>query len=165
MIFTIGYSTRSLPEFLAELQKRNISQLWDVRSSPWSRNHAFNANQIERWAERAGIFYRQYGDILGGRSELSVGDPRYLEALMQLVDTGSKEAVAIMCAEGRPEDCHRTTMIAVSLFARYGVIAQSICRDGSTEMATESLRRAKVGQIPLELRTILGNQMNMFDGQ
>ncbi|MCA3080376.1 MAG: DUF488 domain-containing protein [Rhodocyclaceae bacterium] len=164
MIFTIGYSTRSLAEFLHELQQRNITHLWDVRSSPWSRNHAFNANQIERWAERAGIFYRLYGDVLGGQSELSLGDPRYLEALVQLVDTGAKETVAIMCAEGRPEDCHRTTVIAASLFARYGVIAQSICRDGSTEMATESLRRAKVAQIPPELRTMLGDQKDLFGG-
>jgi uncharacterized protein (DUF488 family) len=50
MIFTIGYSNRSLPEFVGELRKRAITQIIDVRSSPWSRNAPFNASQIERWS-------------------------------------------------------------------------------------------------------------------
>lgn len=71
MIWTIGYSNRSLPEFLHELGRRGITQIIDVRSSPWSRNAAFNASQIEKWSEQIGIMYRQEGLVLGGRTEMA----------------------------------------------------------------------------------------------
>jgi uncharacterized protein (DUF488 family) len=162
MIFTIGYSTRTLPEFLRELDRRGITQLWDVRSSPWSRNQPFNANQIERWAERSGILYRQYGEILGGRADIALDHPDYLIALDRLLDAASREPLAIMCAEGRPEDCHRTTDIAASLLARYGLIVRSICRDGSDEDVTDTLQRVPASRIDPLICAILDAQQSLF---
>lgn len=162
MIFTIGYSTRTLPEFLRELERRGITQIWDVRSSPWSRNQPFNANKIEQWAERAGIMYRQCGDILGGRTEIHLDDPRYLAALERLLDAACREPLVIMCAEGRPEDCHRTWDVGASLLVRYGVIAQSILRDGREEDLTETLLRVPPSRFSPLINAALDSQPSLF---
>ncbi|WP_181560740.1 MULTISPECIES: DUF488 domain-containing protein [unclassified Sphingobium] len=143
MIFSIGYSNRSLCEFLYEVERRCITQLWDVRSSPWSRNTHFNASQIERWACKAGIMYRREGEILGGMRDVCLRDPRYLEALVRLLDASGREHIAIMCAEGDPEHCHRTWDIAASLLVRWGVVVKSVRRDGRNEDSTSSLARVR----------------------
>lgn len=158
MLYTIGYSDRSLPQFLDELQKRGITMIIDVRSSPWSRNAAFNASQIEQWAERAGIHYRQEGTVLGGRTEIPLDHPDYLRALDRLLDAACREAIGIMCAEGRPEDCHRTWDVGASLLVRHGVIARSILRDGREEDITATLHRVPSSRFAPEMR-------EMFDGQ
>jgi len=162
MIYTIGYSDRTLPQFLHELERRGITQIIDVRSGPWSRNATFNATQIAQWSERAGILYRQDGKILGGRAEISLDHPEYLAALDRILDAASRERVVVMCAEGRPEDCHRTTDIAASLLARFGVVAQSIRRDGLDEDVTDTLLRVPASRIDPLIRTMLDAQPSLF---
>lgn len=162
MIYTIGYSTRTLPEFLHELERRGVTQLWDVRSSPYSRNAPFNAPQIERWAAAAGIFYRQAGDVLGGRADMELDDPFYLEMLDRLLDASSREPLAIMCAEGDPAQCHRTWDIGASLLVRYGVVARSILRDGREEDLTDTLRRVPTSRYAPLTRALLDTQHSLF---
>ena len=143
MIYTIGYSNRSLPEFLNELNGRGIRQLWDVRSSPWSRNASFNAPQIVQWSERAGIYYRQCGSIFGGRSEIALDDPRYINLLGELTNAANSEIVAIMCAEGDPALCHRSWAIGASLLLKCNVSVTSILRDGSLEDINATINRIR----------------------
>jgi len=164
MIYTIGYSTRTLPEFLHELGRRGITQLVDVRSSPWSRNAPFNANQIEQWSEPAGIMYRRAGDVLGGRTEVALCDQRYLEALDRLLDSACRESVAIMCSEGDPAQCHRTWDVGASLLVRHGVIARSVLRDGLEEDVTDTLQRIPSGRMTPEIRAMLAAQPDFFVG-
>ena len=154
MIYTIGYSTRTLPEFLSELERRGITQLVDVRSSPWSRNQPFNANQIERWAEQGGLLYRQAGGVLGGRAEIALDHPDYLAALNRLLDTACRDPLAIMCSEGDPTQCHRTWDVGASLLVRHGVIARSIKRDGRDEDVTDTLERVPCSRIAPEIKGI-----------
>ena len=155
MIWTIGYSNRSLPEFLHELQSRGITQLVDVRSSPWSRYPVFNANQIASWADREGILYRQEGAVLGGRAEIGLDHPDYIAALDRIIDAARREPLALMCAEGDPAQCHRTWDIGASLLARYGLIVRNILRDGREEDATETLRRVSASRIAAEIYDML----------
>lgn len=155
MIYTIGYSTRTLPEFLCELERRGITQLVDVRSSPWSRNQPFNANQIERWAEQGGILYRQAGEVLGGRTEIALGHHDYLAALDRLIDAASREPLAIMCSEGDPTQCHRTWSVGASLTIRHSVTVRSINRDGTDEAITDTLRRVPARMFEPQIRRIL----------
>jgi uncharacterized protein (DUF488 family) len=164
MIYTIGYSTRTLPEFLRELERRGITQLWDVRSFLWSRNQPFNANQIERWAERGGILYRQYGDILGGMAGIRLNDPAYLAALDRIINAACREPVAIMCAESDPAQCHRTWDVAASLLVRWGIVTRSILRDGREEDVTATLRRVIPSRIKPEIREALDAQPDLFQG-
>lgn len=164
MIYTIGYSTRTLPEFLRELERRNITQVWDVRSSPWSRNQPFNANQMTGWTERSGILYRQSGDVLGGRAEIALDDPSYLAALNRLLDAACRERLTIMCSEGDPAQCHRTWDIGASLLVRYGVMAQSILRDGRDEHICNTLQRVPTSRLAPEIRAMLDAQPDLFSG-
>jgi len=157
MIYTIGYSNRTLPEFLGELRKRSITQLIDVRSSPWSRNAAFNAPQIERWSERAGIMYRGYGGVLGGRSDITTDDPRYADALDEILDKAGREPIVIMCAEGDPAQCHRSWDVGASLLLRYGQIVTSILRDGRHEDLADTLARTNPSRIGVSVTKGLQN--------
>lgn len=141
MIFTIGTSNRTLVEFLQELERRQITVLIDVRSSPYSRLPWFNRGQIEKWAEHQGCMYRWDGQILGGRSETPVDHPDYLAALDRILSGAGRENIAIFCAEGDPAACHRSWDVGASLLVRYGVIARSILRDGREEDVTDTLRR------------------------
>ena len=162
MIYSIGYSTRTLPEFLRELERRRITCLFDVRSSPWSRNQPFNANQIVRWSEKAGIMYRQAGDILGGMADIGLDDPAYLAALDQITTASCREPAAIMCAEGDPAQCHRSWDVAASLLVRWGIVTRSILRDGREEDITATLRRVMPSRIKPEIRAALDAQPDMF---
>ena len=58
-IFTIGHSTRSIPEFLTLLRQVTVDLLVDVRSIPRSRtNPQFNAEVLPEALGGAGIAYR-----------------------------------------------------------------------------------------------------------
>jgi uncharacterized protein (DUF488 family) len=141
MIFSIGTSNRSLVEFLGELRRRNITQLIDVRSSPYSRVPHFNAGQIIKWAGAAGILYRQAGQILGGMSDVPTDDPEYHAAIDRLVQHATREQIAIFCAEGDPAKCHRSYTVGAALLLRHDVAVQNICRDGTTETIRKTLSR------------------------
>jgi hypothetical protein len=103
---------------------------------------------IEHWAERACLYYRYEGSVLGGRSGYGVTDPEYSEALDRIVAAAGRENVAIFCAEGDPARCHRSFEVSASLLARYGLITRQICRDGTCEDATDTLRRTAPQLIP-----------------
>lgn len=152
VIFTIGTSDRTLAGFGDEIAKRNIGHLIDVRSSPRSRFAHFNAGQIERWCERAGVYYRWAGDVLGGRSEIDIDDDRYVDALSVIVQAANREPVAIFCAEGAPHECHRNYEIGATLLVRFGVEPVNIRRDGSDQRVTETLAFTKPGLIPESIR-------------
>jgi uncharacterized protein (DUF488 family) len=160
MIFTIGYSNRTLPEFLGELRRREITHIIDVRSSPWSRNTAFNAAQIERWSERAGMLYRQQGAILGGMNYISTDDPRYVDALDAILDAAGRERIVIMCAEGDPAQCHRVWDVGASLLVRYGVIGVNILRNGDNEDMTDTLQRVNPNRLEAPVREALEGMKN-----
>jgi len=141
MLYTIGTSNRSLPEFTFELQRRGITHLVDVRSNPYSRHVWFNAPRIEIWSERYGIMYRQEGEVLGGRSEIEAGNPRYLRALKSIRDCALREQVAIFCSEGSPEHCHRCYRVGVALLTALDLTSVNILRNGDDEEIRETLKR------------------------
>lgn len=143
MIYTIGYSTRTLPEFLTELEKRTITKIIDVRSRPWSRNASFNANQIERWAAAAHLMYKQLGHILGGQAGINLQDVRYQSSLQSIVNSAKSENVAVFCAEGDPALCHRVWDVGASLLFHHGISSTNILRDGSLEKTETTIQRVR----------------------
>lgn len=152
MLFTIGTSDRSLPSFLDELAHRSIRHIVDVRSHPHSRLAHFSAPQIQRWSDHAGIYYRQAGEVLGGRSAACIQDARYMSELDRLVTSTTREPVAIFCAEGDPRQCHRTYEVAATILVEFGLVATSILRNGSDEDVTKTLSFTKVELIPETIR-------------
>ena len=67
-LYTIGYGSRSLDEFIATLAAYEIAYLVDVRSAPYSRYKPEYAKDALAAALTAhGVRYLFLGDALGGR--------------------------------------------------------------------------------------------------
>lgn len=129
-IFTVGYGGRSLDALLDLLQRHEIACLVDVRSAPYSRfRPEFSRDGLSASVSRKGIRYVFLGHLLGGRPadpdcylEQKVVYERVrekeffrkgIERLRKAADQGMR--VALLCSEGKPEECHRSKLIGVAL--------------------------------------------------
>ena len=131
-LFTIGHGARKAEDFLELLKRNNIRYLIDVRSKPYSRFHPqFNRSRLAEYLCRYGITYVFMGDALGGRPEdpscYKDGKPDYrLIAQKDFYKKGiarlragfaDRLGLAVMCSESKSQMCHRTHLIAASLYA------------------------------------------------
>ena len=125
-LFTVGHSTRSIEELLELLTGHRIELLVDVRRFPASRRHPHFAREaLEGSLPAAGIEYR-WVEALGGRRPRRRGSPHtawrvagfagyadYMDtpefraAAAELLVWARHRRLAVMCAEARPEQCHR----------------------------------------------------------
>ena len=129
-IFTIGYGDRSIDEFIAVLKAHQLDYLIDVRSAPYSRfKPEFSKEALEKALQQQGIRYVFMGDQLGGRPS----DPDcfidgkvdyetiktkgfYQTGIGRLQRAFNRQVrVVLMCSEGKPEQCHRSKLIAATL--------------------------------------------------
>ena len=135
-LFTIGHSTRPLPEFIELLRAHGISRVIDVRRFPGSRRHPqYGQVQLQTGLEAEGIGY-VHVEALGGRRSTNaesantawrnasfrayadyMATPEFRKALDELLARAVEEDVAIMCAEAVPWRCHRN-LIADAAVAR-----------------------------------------------
>lgn len=137
-LWTIGHWTCPKPAFLHPLVEQDIEFLVDVRALPGSRRSPqFDADQMERWLDEAGIEYRHLPE-LGGRRKRQDVDPQinagwtnisfknyadytltesYQQGLNRLQRLASERRTVLMCGEPMPWRCHRL-LIANSLVAR-----------------------------------------------
>lgn len=129
-VYSIGHSTRSLPELLAVLHEAGVVALADVRRFPSSRRHPqFNRGDLERTLPADGIAYAWLGETLGGRVKQLVpaGESRnnawqvaafryYADAMTTddfragidaLEALARARPTAFMCAERLWWQCHR----------------------------------------------------------
>ncbi len=129
-IYTIGYGSRSIEQFVKALQRYDIAYLVDVRSAPYSRyKPEFSKEELADELQRHGIRYLFMGDTLGGQP----GDENcYVNGVVDYVKVkathfyadgihriqtafSQQRRVALMCSEGKPEECHRSKLIGVTL--------------------------------------------------
>jgi len=135
-VYTIGYSTRTLEEFIEVLQAHAIATLVDIRTIPKSRHSPqFNQDSLKKSLQEKGIAYvhdKELGGLrkpkkdsinTGWRNASFRGFADYMQTrefvaavrrLMQLARSGR---IAIMCAEGNPFRCHRS-LVADALRVR-----------------------------------------------
>ncbi len=135
-IFTIGHSTRTLPELIKILKSYGISEVVDVRTIPKSRaNSQFNEPTLKRALIKHKISYKHLKGLGGLRhpSKNSMntywrnasfrGFADYMQtkefhsALKVLIEIANKKSTVIMCAEAVPWRCHRS-LIADALKIR-----------------------------------------------
>ena len=137
-ILTIGYGQRSPSELLALMRDQGIAFIIDVRSNPVSKFQPdFSRPVLEPFLKTSGIQYVFMGDTLGGRPSdptcYSEGHVVYdavrereffktgINRLQHASDGGHR--ICLLCAERKPEDCHRSKLIGVALQQlRYGVL-------------------------------------------
>ncbi len=142
-VYTVGHSTRSLPDLIALLRQFGIAALADVRAFPRSRrNPQFNLEALTETLPAAGMAYAHL-PRLGGRrrgrddspndgwrnaSFRAYADymqtPDFAQGLRELRELGRAGPVALMCAEAVPWRCHRS-LIADALTIR-GVAVREI---------------------------------------
>ncbi len=153
--FTIGHSTRSLPELIELLREAGVTLLVDVRTVPRSRtNPQFNTDSLPQALEPAGIGYRHIAALGGLRSRRRDSPPSpndfwenasfrnyadyaatgdFRQGLESLLRLGEAHRCAIMCAEAVWWRCHRR-IIADYLIAG-GHAVTHIMGPGKTEPA------------------------------
>jgi uncharacterized protein (DUF488 family) len=154
-LYSVGHSNHDWDSFLALLRRAGVTAVADVRSSPYSRRHpSFNREALEHGLGAAGIAYLFLGDLLGGRPrdralygpdgrvdyERVRRTPAFAQGLERLVRALERQAVAMLCSEDDPRDCHRGLMITPALVER-GVTPLHLRRDGSVE-TTQDLERS-----------------------
>jgi uncharacterized protein (DUF488 family) len=126
VLFTIGHSTRPVDELIALLAENGIALLVDIRRFPGSRRHPqYGSAALERALAAAGIAYR-WMEPLGGRRTRRkdtphtgwqvaafagyadhMETPAFVAAATELLAEAAARRTAILCAEARPEQCHR----------------------------------------------------------
>ena len=129
-LLTVGYGSATLDAFLALLVREGMAYLIDVRSKPYSRyKPEFNREALAARLAEANVRYVFMGDQLGGLPDdptcYTDGKVDYekvrampfhqkgIERLRTAQEQGL--GVALMCACGKPEKCHRSKLIGVSL--------------------------------------------------
>lgn len=159
-MYTIGYGTREIKEFLNTLTQYNISMLVDVRTHPYSKfRPEFSRHLLEREFSKVGIQYVFMGDSLGGRPKdadcYSCGrvlysviqrKPYYQRGIEKLLRLGGdNRRLCLMCSEGSPDVCHRSRLIGVSL-QEHGKGLMHILPGGTIRKQTDVLIDITGGQ-------------------
>lgn len=135
-LWTVGHSTRELPDFLALLARASVQTLVDVRAFPVSRRYPhFGREPLAASLQAANIGYRHAPELGGRRNARKdsppsawrnagfrgyaeyMTTPAFAAAVATLIDEARRERVTIMCAEAVPWRCHRN-LISDSLLAR-----------------------------------------------
>jgi uncharacterized protein (DUF488 family) len=138
-IFTVGHSTRTIPEFAGLLQRGPVSLVVDVRTVPRSRrNPQYNEDVLGSELSEYQVGYTRIAGLGGlrGRSPDVPAEtnafwhnqsfhnyadyalsPEFGAALGQLLEIAAARRCAIMCAEAVWWRCHRR-IIADYLIAR-----------------------------------------------
>ena len=153
-VFTIGHSTHGIEAFIALLQRYDVTEVADVRSSPYSRfNPQFNREALANSLTTCKIEYAFLGRELGGRpndaSCYENGRIRYnlvsktrsfQKGIERVVKDTASHCVALMCAEKEPLECHRSLLVAQALQAR-GIAIKHILADGGLETHAAAMDR------------------------
>jgi uncharacterized protein (DUF488 family) len=152
-VYTVGHGACGFTEVAALLERHGVATIVDVRSRPFSR-HApeFSKGTLETLAAAHGFGYRWMGDALGGRpddpalqgpdgsADLDAvrSSPHFASGVANLVALAAGGPAALLCAEARPEACHRSRLIAPALVAQ-DIRVMHIRHDGSALPHQEAL--------------------------
>ena len=163
-IYTIGYGSRPIEQFIEVLQQHEIAYLIDVRSTPYSRyKPEFSKEALAVELQRHRIRYVFMGNTLGGHPDDETcydkqgqvdyekvkdtgGYQRGIERLQNAFD--QQQCVAIMCSEGKPEQCHRSKLIGASLDAE-DILVTHIDENDEQQTQDNVIERLTKGQMLL----------------
>jgi uncharacterized protein (DUF488 family) len=147
-LFTVGYGNRPIEAFLDLLGDHGITHVADVRSIPYSRAHPdFGRATLRAHLKASGRRYTYLGETLGGRD---LAPPRqFHDALRRLVRLSRHDTVVALCAELRPEQCHRVHLLGAALDGA-GIPVHHLDENGRALTHAEAVHRLTRGQVTLE---------------
>lgn len=142
-----------MAEFLAALASAGVTHLVDVRTAPYSRfKPEFSREPLAAALEAEGIRYVFMGRELGGQpggkpdhARMRM-NPTFLEGIASL-EAGHEAGhrIALMCAEAKPQACHRTKLVAEELVA-HGIPVAHIDEHGDLRSHAEIMQLVTGGQ-------------------
>ncbi|WP_205481863.1 DUF488 family protein [Sphingomonas arenae] len=127
-IFTIGYESVTVAEFLHALSSAGVERVIDVRALPLSRRPGFSKSALKAALAEAGIDYvhlRALGTPAAGREAARKGRtadlrriyasqlelPEAIAEGAQMVDLALEKPSALLCYEREPAGCHRSLLL------------------------------------------------------
>ncbi len=130
-IYTIGYSTFELDDFIRIIKSYGITAVADVRSSPYSKfKPEFNKKEFQKELKKNDLAYVFLGQELGARVDmpdcyinnkvnfkLVAQHDIFLNGITRIKTGMEKYNIVLMCAEKDPITCHRTILICRTLRA------------------------------------------------
>lgn len=148
-IYSIGYATKPIGDFLEQLELHGIDVVADVRSVPFSAAfHDFHQPALQKVLPAAKIKYVYLGDELGPRSKdlthydssgqvqfdrLMLSD-LFLKGIERLQVGMEKELnIALMCAEKDAATCHRSLLVGHYLLHEKEIEVKHINHHGEIE--------------------------------
>lgn len=159
MLFTVGHSNLEFPDFVALIKHHGVELVADVRSVPQSgRFPQFSQPAFEKMLAAEHIVYTFFGEELGGRPHDAGAYRRdglvdyrarrksdaFQAGLKRLQSVLAGRAVAIVCAEEDPLECHRFLMVCPELM-RLGILPRHIRKGGRLESQREAENRLLAG--------------------
>ena len=131
-IFTIGYESTTMAEFLAALKSAGVERVIDVRAVPNSRRPGFSKTPLRNALAEVGIDYvhlRPLGTPAEGREAARKGRhgdlkriyaaqldlPEAMVAAEQMKELAGEKPSALLCYERDPAGCHRTLLWKAAL--------------------------------------------------
>jgi len=160
-LYSIGYATKPLAVFLAQLKQYAITAVADVRSVPYSKAFFdYHQDAIKQTLLNNNIRYVFLGEELGPRSKDSnhydssqqvqfdlLSQSKLFKRGIDRLKHGMQRhwVIALMCAEKDPIDCHRSLLIGRALQDSLDIDLQHIKHNGELESQTTlNIRLTKV---------------------
>ncbi|KYH37050.1 MAG: hypothetical protein AYL29_009750 [Candidatus Bathyarchaeota archaeon B24] len=110
-MWCIGYSGRSIEEFLEKLRENRIELVVDIRRFPVSKFEAYRRDRLAEILAKKGIAYLWLGDLLGGYRtggfENYMKTDDFKRGLKRLIEEAAIRRTCIMCLERKQRYCHR----------------------------------------------------------
>lgn len=106
VVLTVGHSNKSIEQFLHLVQQAGVETVVDCRTRPYSRFCPwFGRDRLRESLQSVGITYHYRGKNLGGLG----ANERFPETVEEVL---TMPRPALLCSEGKPEGCHRSTLLA-----------------------------------------------------
>ena len=163
MLYTVGYESSTIEDFIATLKATGIELVIDVRDYPLSRKKGFSKNKLHEILEMNDIGYvhlKGLGDPKEGREAARSGDhKKFLSVFNRHMKTAQAQAdlqtaigfanertSCLLCYERKPEECHRT------------IVAEAIAADTEQRIVPIGVRSG----IALKKRTMSKNDLSAY---
>jgi uncharacterized protein (DUF488 family) len=179
-VFTIGYSTRSLEEFIELLQIYGVTLLADIRAVPQSRyNPQFNKESLPDGLKRSGIKYLHIPELGGLRhpkpnsNNLALENQlrgyadymqtkEFTEQLLKILALARENRLALMCTEALPYKCHRI-LVSDVLTARHVRVLHIINKENTVTHKINELAQVDGIRVTYTLYTKESPQRTLSD--